>query len=178
MTIDQELLTKAKTAGVKVAEADKQAMLAKAEYHTVIRRLHLAGGSLREVAEALGISHQRVQQMVQGAGGTWWQKVWKSRTVKRDAVCTFCQKPPSEVAKLVAGPNVYICDSCVSLAEKTLKGKGQGALALAAESSKTSCSFCGKRNGGERQVVSGEAANICNQCLELARQFVDERSAK
>ena len=35
--------------------------------------------------------------------------------------CSFCRKTESEVAKLVAGPRVYICDSCVSIAEKLMK---------------------------------------------------------
>lgn len=30
--------------------------------------------------------------------------------------CSFCNKSDDEVAKLVAGPNVYICDSCVKIA--------------------------------------------------------------
>jgi len=29
--------------------------------------------------------------------------------------CSFCQKPTSEVKKMVAGPGVYICDVCVAL---------------------------------------------------------------
>jgi ClpX C4-type zinc finger protein len=29
--------------------------------------------------------------------------------------CSFCLKPKDEVAKLVAGPGVYICDQCVDL---------------------------------------------------------------
>jgi ClpX C4-type zinc finger len=29
--------------------------------------------------------------------------------------CSFCLKPSTEVAKLVAGPGVYICDQCVDL---------------------------------------------------------------
>jgi hypothetical protein len=29
--------------------------------------------------------------------------------------CSFCLKPHHEVAKLVAGPGVYICDECVDL---------------------------------------------------------------
>ena len=29
--------------------------------------------------------------------------------------CSFCLKPDSEVAKLVAGPGVYICNECVDL---------------------------------------------------------------
>jgi ClpX C4-type zinc finger len=31
------------------------------------------------------------------------------------ASCSFCMKPSTEVAKLVAGPGVYICDECVEL---------------------------------------------------------------
>jgi ClpX C4-type zinc finger len=31
------------------------------------------------------------------------------------ASCSFCLKPSSEVAKLVAGPGVFICDECVDL---------------------------------------------------------------
>jgi hypothetical protein len=29
--------------------------------------------------------------------------------------CSFCLKPSDEVAKLVAGPGVFICDECVDL---------------------------------------------------------------
>ncbi|WP_153348968.1 ClpX C4-type zinc finger protein [Nocardia aurantia] len=29
--------------------------------------------------------------------------------------CSFCGKPHTTVAKLVAGPGVYICDECVAL---------------------------------------------------------------
>ncbi len=31
------------------------------------------------------------------------------------ASCSFCLKPSEEVAKLVAGPGVYICNECVDL---------------------------------------------------------------
>ena len=27
--------------------------------------------------------------------------------------CTFCYRPDTEVARLIAGPGVYICDECV-----------------------------------------------------------------
>ena len=33
----------------------------------------------------------------------------------KEARCSFCGKRQSEVRKLVAGPDVYICDSCVAL---------------------------------------------------------------
>jgi hypothetical protein len=29
--------------------------------------------------------------------------------------CSFCGRPHTEVAKLIAGPGIYICDGCVDL---------------------------------------------------------------
>ena len=29
--------------------------------------------------------------------------------------CSFCGKPQSQVARLVAGPGVYICDECIHI---------------------------------------------------------------
>lgn len=34
--------------------------------------------------------------------------------------CSFCRKSETEVAKLVAGPRVYICDSCVTIANRII----------------------------------------------------------
>jgi len=38
----------------------------------------------------------------------------------RDAACSFCLKPPSEVAKMVAGPGVFICNECVDLCQEII----------------------------------------------------------
>jgi hypothetical protein len=34
--------------------------------------------------------------------------------------CSFCLKPNTEVAKLVAGPGVYICNECVDLCSQII----------------------------------------------------------
>jgi ATP-dependent Clp protease ATP-binding subunit ClpX len=34
--------------------------------------------------------------------------------------CSFCKKSQNEVKKLVAGPNVYVCDECIKLCNKIL----------------------------------------------------------
>jgi ATP-dependent Clp protease ATP-binding subunit ClpX len=34
--------------------------------------------------------------------------------------CSFCGKKESEVAKLVAGPGVNICDKCVAIANQVV----------------------------------------------------------
>lgn len=34
--------------------------------------------------------------------------------------CSFCRRNEGEVAKLVAGPRVYICDECVAVASRIM----------------------------------------------------------
>lgn len=34
--------------------------------------------------------------------------------------CSFCRRDETEVAKLVAGPRVYICDACVTVASRLM----------------------------------------------------------
>jgi hypothetical protein len=38
------------------------------------------------------------------------------------ARCSFCDKPETEVTKLVAGAGVHICDECVALAASIIDG--------------------------------------------------------
>ena len=40
--------------------------------------------------------------------------------------CSFCGKPHTEVAKLIAGPGIYICDGCVDLCVGILSGESPG----------------------------------------------------
>lgn len=34
--------------------------------------------------------------------------------------CSFCSKSQSEVSRLIAGPNVWICDECINLCNAIL----------------------------------------------------------
>jgi hypothetical protein len=172
MVLNPELLGRARSAATESADAERQALIARAEYHTAVRRLHLAGGSLREIAGALNVSHQRVQQIVSGAGGTWWGRVWGGRGVRPDAVCTWCGRPPSEVNKLVAGPKVYICDGCVGLATKALAGAPAGTFAPARRGGARRCAFCSKRAAGERALSTATAGNVCSACLKTCEEIM------
>jgi len=180
MAVNRQLLEKARAAGGRLAEAERQVEVARADYHSVVRRMHLAGGSLRELAAELGMSHQRVQQMVSGAGGSWWQRVWRSRNVKGNLVCTFCGLTQDKVARLIAGPKVFICDACVALAEKAIErglpAADRGPLALAGRDARTRCSFCGKRKTPDRALVTGTAAMICDECLAVCSQILIDTS--
>ena len=172
--MDSPLLESAREASARLAEAERQVLLARADYHTAIRRLHLAGTPLREIAQTLSLSHQRVQQIVSANGGSWWQ-VWRRRRTTADAVCTWCGRPPAEVHKLIAGPKIHICDSCVESAERVMEGKPRTGLQLAA-GSRARCSFCRKRTGADRLLVAGPA-NVCAECLRVCREILDSRAA-
>jgi DNA-directed RNA polymerase specialized sigma24 family protein len=43
--------------------------------------------------------------------------------------CTFCRKERHQVANMVAGPGVYICDACVALCSRMMTGKATAAFA-------------------------------------------------
>ncbi|MCY4260557.1 MAG: ATP-dependent Clp protease ATP-binding subunit ClpX [Rhodobacteraceae bacterium] len=45
----------------------------------------------------------------------------KTRKPKNELVCSFCGKGQKEVRKLIAGPNVYMCDECVDLSVEIIR---------------------------------------------------------
>jgi Clp amino terminal domain, pathogenicity island component len=67
--LDPSLLDSAKGARERLVDAQHAADEARVDYQYAIRKLHAGGGSMREIAEELGLSHQRVHQIVD-AGDT------------------------------------------------------------------------------------------------------------
>ena len=189
--MNDELRAEARRAQERLVDAERDAEVARAEFYRAVRRLHLHGASLRELAASLGLSHQRVHQIVEEAGGSrrWARSKNGRRPDPLLLACSFCGKQQNEVRKLVAGPGVYICDPCIDLAESVI-GSGQpvdtelGTMdALPAHAARLKCSFCGK----ERDQVSGMAfmpavtlertsasAAICSECLVLCTEIVAE----
>ena len=158
----------ARAAGERLSQAERDALLARGDYHTAVRRLHLSSGSLREIAAALAISHQRVQQIVSAAGGSWWRRVWRGRRLPIDSVCTWCGRPPAEVDKLIAGPRVYICDRCVHAAEHT-----RAPFARTGVKKGGRCAFCSKRGDSTRTLVAAAEGNICSECLRVCSEILE-----
>jgi ClpX C4-type zinc finger len=174
--INDQLLNKARAAATRLAHAEGEVDAARAEYHAVVRRIHLAGAPLREIAQELGLSHQRVQQIVDAAGGSWWRRVWRSRNATRGLACTFCGDSADTVARLIAGPKVFICGSCVTMAERTLDGTqtAAGSMIVAGPETKGKCSFCGKPRMANRGVIKASSANVCTECLGVCRQILTD----
>jgi hypothetical protein len=67
--LDPELVRKAKEERDRLVDLQHDVERARSDYHHTIRVLHGAGGSLREIADELGLSHQRVHQIVDVTGG-------------------------------------------------------------------------------------------------------------
>jgi hypothetical protein len=69
MTLDEQILGEARQARQRLVDLESETAHARVDYHHAIKKLHAAGGSLREIAEVLELSHQRVHQIVEGTPG-------------------------------------------------------------------------------------------------------------
>jgi hypothetical protein len=191
MGLDAGLVREAEAARARLLESQHAAERARADYHHAIRRLHAAGGSLREIAEALRLSHQRVHQIIDEAAEParpWWRR--HSRPQRPAGPCSFCGRSREECAKLIAGPGVFICERCVAQASgrpagATFEDRVEAPMRLEASGSEARCSFCGKQaRQGVLLVASGltgvsggkfgQGARICDECLDLCLQILAE----
>jgi hypothetical protein len=193
--MNDELLAEARQAQERLIDAERDVEVARAEFHRAVRRLHLHGSSLRELAANLGLSHQRVHQIVEEAGGSRrWVRVRGGNQARGRGgalylACTFCDKPQNKVRKLIAGPGVYICNGCTDLAVDVITSGRAGRTALGTmssvpeEQSGVRCNFCGKDRGQVERVALMEevtvdrtcsSAAVCSECLVLCGEIITE----
>ena len=194
MPVDPELLTAARAAEARLIDAERAADIARADFHHSVRRLQLSGGSLREIADALGLSHQRVHQIVEGAGGArpWRRAARPGRAGNGNPEpgamlkCTFCGKQQKQVRKLIAGPGAYICNECIDKADRVIATGEPAATPLSAMTSAgdenmygapVKCSFCGKRRHQVTGLAAAARVMICTECLALCREIFTEELA-
>jgi len=192
MGLDRELVREAERAREQLAVSQHAAERARADYHLAIRRLHAAGGSLREIAEALRLSHQRVHQILDEAAEPTRRR-WRRRTQRLPeplGPCSFCGRPREECAKLIAGPGVFICDRCLVQATRLSAGSAveaqEGPMRLEPSGSEAQCSFCGKNTRQGVLLVAaglpgaggkfGDLPRICDECLDLCLEILAETS--
>ncbi len=188
MALDNDLLEEAKRARDQAIDRQLDAERAQVNYQHSIRRLHASGGSLREIADTLGLSHQRVHQIVETVTGKTALK--ESRD---ERACSFCGSAGTDSDKLIAGPGVFICDDCVSRAERVIRdgaavGDGRPAMTPISDG-KTRCSFCGRRarkagpvaaafgfEPAGRTKYRGPGVRICGDCLGLCAEILGSSS--
>jgi single-strand DNA-binding protein len=73
--------------------------------------------------------------------------------------CAFCGRPREVCAKLIAGPELFVCDRCVVQATRLAAGgavedQTAGSMRLEASGSEVRCSFCGKQARKARHLVA------------------------
>jgi hypothetical protein len=83
MTLDEQVLAEAREVRQRLVDLESETAHARVDYHHAIKKLHAAGGSLREIAEALELSHQRVHQIVDGPAGPGGGPPWGGRRWRR-----------------------------------------------------------------------------------------------
>jgi ATP-dependent protease Clp ATPase subunit len=98
---------------------------------------------MREIAEALKMSHQRVHQIVEQS--------------KRTEQCWFCGRTAGDVDKMMAGPVALICDICVASAQVAETGD---------------CSFCGETKPVHEGAPADKDARICRSCLDFSAAVI------
>ena len=175
MALNERLLAEAREAQAAQVHAQAQADLARVRFTDALRQLHLAGASMREIGRAVGLSHQRVHQLVMG------DEADRLR-------CSFCGTDAKVARKLVVGPGVHVCDACVALADRTLAGDpdaehewaAQRAAVSAGRAGKaatSSCSFCGKAPDQVAGMAASDGFRICRECLDLCLDIIEEEPA-
>jgi transposase-like protein len=159
MAIDERLTAQALAAAAAIRTRQGELDAARADFQRAVRALYLDGASMREIAEALEISHQRVHQLLDLPG--------RDRGRKRTELdCTFCGSSSKEVQKLIAGPGVYICDECVTRMRHEEPAPDG-----------TKCTFCGK-NSRAPVAPANVAATICPDCLDLCDEILATEVSK
>lgn len=93
--------------------------------------------------------------------------------VVNQVTCAFCHRILPLSVRVVAGPKLYICDSCVVNGwAQMLRPAVETSLAVEVLAY---CSFCGKERMAVACLASNGATCICNECVELCSGILLER---
>ncbi|HEX6507828.1 MAG TPA: Clp protease N-terminal domain-containing protein, partial [Chloroflexota bacterium] len=95
MNSDEMLLRDARAAQNQLDALESEAERKRLRYYQSIRRLHSAGVSMRSIAEALDLSHQRIHQIING-GGQMERPTPQKNLVRRLMRRTGKECPPDE----------------------------------------------------------------------------------
>lgn len=186
MALDEKLVQEALAVRERCSELELQLAQEKADFVRAIRRLHASGASLREIADALELSHQRVHQLVEGSDRSGWiARLTRGRRQsgpRSPASCSFCGTSQFDTRKLIGGPGVWICERCVGAATRLASDGSPSTddaerFDLVPEDDKaTRCNFCGRGLRRAKRIVRGgpSAHTICDGCLKLCNQVLDE----
>lgn len=76
--------------------------------------------SLEKLVEFSRVMLRRKNDMARLTSGA------PSVSVRRTLYCSFCNKSQYTVKKLIAGEDVFICDECVDVCNRIIRGEKEG----------------------------------------------------
>jgi hypothetical protein len=88
-----------------------------------------------------------------------------TRRVHRPVLCSACRRPRASGRRLISGPSIYICESCI----------GEAAAGVISVRQQALCSFC--EHPDLPVVASWPALSICAKCVSLAQDILAEGNA-
>lgn len=185
MTLDDDILADVEAARDILERREDQTYEARAAFHQSIRRLHAAGASMREIAIALGLSHQRVHQIV-GEDGiveveaastelTPLPTAGPPATTTGHDRCSFCGAGPADGDQFLAAPGpVFVCGGCVAEAARVVQGGSSATMAPAPAGDGVVCTFCRNDTATRSPAVraSGGDVTICARCVATCQRML------
>ena len=167
MSLDPFLLATARAAARTLQDAERAIEPLREDYRTCIRALNAGGASLREIAAALGLSHQRVHQLVQGEGRPM-QKAPPPHAVARPVevgpTCGLCGE-----AAIDGAPGLPVCAGCRKIGRLLMAGEvleGDRGLRLARRHQRPHCLGCHRLPQAGEVFLAGVEGAVCPDCLE------------
>jgi len=94
--------------------------------------------------------------------------------------CAFCNAIHENAQALLNNNNTIICDECVNCViewlnkHEKLPSKYQPVIEMVLEGSQVYCSFCKKSQHTVKKVVAGPEVYICDECIGLCVEILEE----
>jgi ATP-dependent protease Clp ATPase subunit len=85
--------------------------------------------------------------------------------------CSFCGKRQKQVCKMIAGPDVFICDECVELCQEILVEESSGWQPPPPEHRVSACAFCNSPATEEPLVIRRIHPEIRSELREVFDQL-------
>jgi len=156
MPLETERLAAARMAATRLREAEADLERLRAAHRHAVRALHRDGATLREIAAALGLSHQRVHQLVGGDGEG--QMGASARPAAPTVPCRLCGEASRST----------LCGACHDAARRLIAGEaldGARGLRPVFRHNRRSCVQCGRLPDAGERFAEGGGVAVCGGCL-------------
>ena len=103
----------------------------------------------------------------------------KDQARKEDLRCSFCRKDQRDVGKLIAGPEVYICDECVQLCLEVIENDHLSTEINGQDISPSGtlpmpCSLCGVLTPSDGALLVKNRGLLCPMCVQEVQSAIAE----